>query len=90
MNTTNTNPPCIEVVTSVQMRRRWAPAEKRSIVHETYNPGRSVSYVARKYGIVRSWGWGSLFKNWKALRLSLPGTFIRMDVFFRAIRFFED
>jgi transposase len=41
----------IEVITSVQRRRRWAPAEKRAIVEETYQPGMTVSYVARQHGI---------------------------------------
>lgn len=50
----------IEVITSVQRRRRWAPAEKKQIVEETYEPGYSVSYVARKHGISPA----QLF-NWK-------------------------
>ncbi len=41
----------VEVVTSVQRRRRWAAAEKRAIVQETYEPGMTVSAVARKYGL---------------------------------------
>jgi transposase len=41
----------IEVVTSVQRRRRWSPAEKKAIVQETYEAGKSVSSVARLHGI---------------------------------------
>jgi transposase len=41
----------VEVVTSVQRRRRWAAAEKRAIVQESYQPGMSVSAVARTHGI---------------------------------------
>ena len=41
----------IEVVTSVERRRRWTSEEKSSIVQETYQPGMSVSLIARKYGI---------------------------------------
>jgi len=44
----------VEVITSVQRRRRWSPAEKKAIVEETYAPGATVSYVARKYGIAPS------------------------------------
>jgi len=40
----------IEVVTSVQRRRRWSPEEKRAILEEIEQPGNSVSSVARKYG----------------------------------------
>ena len=50
----------VEVITSVQRRRRWAPAEKKLMVEETYEPGHTVSYVARKYGISPA----QLF-NWK-------------------------
>ena len=41
----------IEVITSVQRRRRWSLAEKIRIVQECELPGMSVSYVARKYDI---------------------------------------
>ena len=41
----------IEVITSVQRRRRWAPEEKRAILEEGEQPGNSLSSVARKYGI---------------------------------------
>ena len=51
MDKTSSNPQRIEVITSVERRRRWAPAEKKSVVDETYQAGMSVSYVARKYGI---------------------------------------
>ena len=44
----------IEVITSVQRRRRWAPLEKMRIIEETYEPGATVSYVARKHGIAPS------------------------------------
>jgi transposase len=41
----------IEVITSVQRRRRWSAEEKRSMVEEAEQPGSSVSQVARKYGV---------------------------------------
>jgi transposase len=41
----------IEVITSVQRRRRWSVAEKIRIVQECEQPGMSVSYVARKYDL---------------------------------------
>ena len=41
----------VEVVTSVQRRRRFSPQEKRSMVEEAEQPGSSVSSVSRKYGI---------------------------------------
>lgn len=33
----------IEVITSVQRRRHWTASEKAHIVHETYQPGTSVT-----------------------------------------------
>lgn len=41
----------VEVVTSVERRRRFSPSEKKAIVEETYRPGTSVSEVARRHGI---------------------------------------
>jgi transposase len=41
----------IEVITSVQRRRRWSAEEKAAIVQETYAPGMSVSLIARRHGI---------------------------------------
>ena len=54
MDMTSNIPPKINVITSVERRRRWAPAEKQQIVQETYAPGMTVSYIARKYGIAPS------------------------------------
>ena len=41
----------IEVITSVQRRRRWSPEEKRAILEEGEQSGNSLSAVARKYGV---------------------------------------
>ena len=41
----------IEVITSVQRRRRWTTPQKVAIVEETMRPGQSVSSVARQHGI---------------------------------------
>src|SRR3954471_6647102 len=41
----------IEIITSVQRRRRWGAAEKVRIVEETHEPGVTVSLVARRHGI---------------------------------------
>lgn len=51
MDMTRNNVSRVEVITSVERRRRWAPAEKKAIVEETYEPGMTVSAVARKHGI---------------------------------------
>jgi transposase len=41
----------VEVITSVQRRRRWSAEEKAAIVQETYAPGMSVSLVAQRHRI---------------------------------------
>jgi transposase len=46
------NPPNrIEVVTSLQRRRRWTASEKVRMVEETFAPGMTVSLVARQHGV---------------------------------------
>ena len=59
MNTTMTMPSDaphsrVEVITSVQRRRRWSAAEKVRLVEEAMQPGMSVSFVARRAGIAPS------------------------------------
>jgi len=62
MASTN-NKSTIEVVTvSEERRRRWSPAEKAELVRQTYEPGMSVSLVARQHGVAAS----QLF-NWRKL-----------------------
>ena len=41
----------VEVITSVQRRRRWSRAEKERIVAEAMEPGTVASEVARAAGI---------------------------------------
>jgi transposase len=41
----------VEVITSVERRRRWSREEKLRIVAETAQPGRTTSQVARDHGI---------------------------------------
>jgi transposase-like protein len=41
----------VEVITSDQRRRRWSVAEKQRLVRRTYEPGMSVSLVARQEGV---------------------------------------
>jgi transposase len=41
----------VDVITSVQRRRRWSRAEKERIVAATFEPGVAVSDVAREAGI---------------------------------------
>jgi transposase len=41
----------VEVITSVERRRRWSAAEKQRLVAATLEPGSSVSAIAREAGI---------------------------------------
>jgi transposase len=49
----------VEVITSVERRRRWSSAEKRQLVVASLEPGASVSAIAREAGIHPSqlYGW---------------------------------
>jgi transposase len=49
----------IEVITSVERRRRWSAAEKERLVAASLEPSASVSAVAREAGIHPSqlYGW---------------------------------
>ena len=64
----------VEVITSVERRRRWPTAEKVRLVEEAMQPGMSVSYVARRNGVSPS-----LLFSWK--RRMLEGGFeaVRAD-----------
>jgi transposase len=41
----------VEIITSVQRRRCWTASEKVRIVEETFEPGMTVSLVARRHGV---------------------------------------
>lgn len=51
MTMSSAAPSRVEVVTSVQRRRRWTAEQKLEIVKQTNEPGSSVSMVARQFGI---------------------------------------
>jgi transposase len=44
-------PDRVEIITSVQRRRRWTASEKVRMVEETFEPGMTVSLVARRHGV---------------------------------------
>ena len=41
----------VEIITSIERRRRWSAAEKEQLVTASLEPGASVSRVAREAGI---------------------------------------
>ena len=49
----------VEIITSVQRRRRWSTSEKQQLVAASLEPGASVSVLARQAGIHASqlYGW---------------------------------
>jgi transposase len=55
-------PTPVEVVTSVQRRRRWTLGQKLEIVKQTNESGRSDSMVAMQFGITGA----QLFQGRKA------------------------
>jgi transposase len=62
MTRTNNNQTIDVVTVSEQRRRRWSVSEKAALVRQTYEPGMSVSLVARQHGVAAS----QLF-NWRKL-----------------------
>nr|WP_306770569.1 transposase [Pantoea sp. 18069] len=52
----------IEIITRDKRRRRWSPAEKAALVRRTYEPGMSVSLVARQKDLA-----ASLLFTWRRL-----------------------
>ncbi len=44
----------VDATSSGRVRRRWSAEEKRAMVMESYEVGKSVSIVARRYGICPS------------------------------------
>ena len=71
----------VEVITSVQRRRRWSAEEKAAIVQQTYAPGMSVSLVARRHGIAPNqlFTWRQLYASGASViqgQLHLGGAFL--------------
>lgn len=52
----------VEIITGVARRRRFSADQKLAVVAETMQPGMSVSYVARRYGLSPS-----LIFRWRQL-----------------------
>lgn len=52
----------VEVILKDQRRRRWSPSEKAALVRRTYEPGMTVSLVARQEGVA-----ASLLFQWRKL-----------------------
>ena len=48
---TNSKQEVMEVLTGPERRRRWSAEEKLSMVRESFEPGKSVSMVARVHGL---------------------------------------
>jgi transposase len=57
--------PRIEVLDSVERRRRWTAEEKQTLLREAEQPGNSISSVARKYGVSTSqmFNWRKQFQK---------------------------
>src|SRR5262249_21967322 len=73
----------VEIIPSVQRRRRWTAPEKVRMVEETFEPGMTVSLVARRHGVAPNqlFTWrrlvaqGSLTKrSWRLLSIGLCRT----------------
>ena len=66
----------VEVITSVERRRRWSVAEKRRLVAATLEPGASVSALAREAGVHPS----QLFGWRRQMRATAPTGFAPVQI----------
>jgi transposase len=66
----------VEIITSVERRRRWSSAEKQQLVAATLEPGASVSAIAREAGIHP----GQLYGWRRQLRAQAPIGFAPVQV----------
>jgi transposase len=68
----------VEVITSVERRRRWSGAEKERIVAASLEPGAVVSALAREAGIHPSqlYGWRRQF----CARRGAPADFVAVQI----------
>ena len=48
---TNNKHELMEVLTGPERRRRWSAEEKLAMVRESFEPGKTVSMVARQHGV---------------------------------------
>ena len=48
---TNNKQEVMEVLTGPERRRRWSAEEKLAMVRESFEPGKTVSMVARQHGV---------------------------------------
>src|SRR6266498_2932868 len=64
----------VEVITSVERRRRWSAAEKERLVAASLAPGASVSALAREAGIHpgQLYGWRRPDRQGQAPQRSAP------------------
>ena len=55
----------VDILHNNKRKKRWVAIEKYKIVQETYQPGATVSYIARKHGIPPSqlFYWRKMMEN---------------------------
>ena len=65
MFTTNNKHEVLEVLTGPELRRRWSAEEKLAMVKESFEPGKTVSMVARQHGANPNqlFHWRKLFQD---------------------------
>jgi transposase len=83
MTMSSIRPNRVEVVTSVQRRRRWTPEQKLEIVKQSNEPGSSVSLVARQHGLTAA----QLFQLRKLIWKVLWSQLVPMKLLSRLLNF---
>jgi len=88
MTMSSATPSRVEVVTSVQRRRRWTPEQKLEIVKQTNEPGSSVSMVARQFGITAAqlFQWRKVYLQGSLMAVSANETVVPASELQEAMR----
>ena len=63
---------CIEVITGTVRRRRWTGEQKLRIIEATYEPGETVSVVARRHSVAANqvFRWRKLMREGGGIAVS--------------------
>ncbi|MGF6510684.1 transposase-like protein [Paraburkholderia sp. MM5477-R1] len=64
---TNNKQEVMEVLMGPERRRRWSAEEKLAMVRESFEPGKSVSMVARQHGVNPNqlFHWAQAVSGWQ-------------------------
>lgn len=89
---TNTKNEIVDVLTGPERRRRWSLSEKQAMVQESYEPGKTVSMVARRHGVNPNqlFGWRKLYQTGGLSAVSAGEEVVPASQFAAALKQIQD